>query len=232
MRLSELVYDVKNILYKGPTSDDSNLSDYLVEHWINQWRAESLKKAKATESAWLEPFVQRIPCVDLECAPLSECITVAGIKQKNLSRSVKKLPDVLNLGSMPAVWYVGLVDGMSPFHFGTFSEALYSSGMRATGTKPKAYLRDGRLYIKNAGVLRTASLEAVFENPRQVRNFLGDYGFDYDYPMSFEMWKEIKASILRSDLWLMFSFAKSEVKNLVDETLSIPIQDEKGQNNQ
>lgn len=184
MTLSQIVYNIKNLLEKGQSSDDVTLSDRQWSFIVNYYRAKIIKQ-NMVRGMVSDQFKQRtIISYDqttgsflLPSMPIEDGITYVGTQERRFTR--------IKFGAIP-----------------------YSEHARVTGRFPRWYLTPNAIKLHNekTRLLKKLQIEGVFEDPSSVAECNNPKcGLDFEYPlpmnyvdMMIKMIGETELSILTS----------------------------------
>lgn len=190
--LRELIYNIRNIQYRGLSSDDRSFGDRQIAFWVHTGRAKLLKmeversRAMQGERLWwgLHAAVQTVSCLPLECADPAECCDALGVDTGLGILRTQKLPEPLF--AVPFFTVYTLAGESIPVS--TRYAASLAKHRRWTGKAPRAYYANGRIYVQNFADLKFVTVEGVFEDPEEVGKFASCTGepcftIDSPYPM-------------------------------------------------
>ena len=189
MLFSELIYNVKNLMSGGITSDDLNIRDKQIAFWINYYRAKLLKQAQDKRDLNFELYKQNLGSVDVDLFDKNECCEIDDC----ILRTKIKIPSPLETGGGLNITFVGLLDG-TPFNKEYHNSVMWSSASKCTSKTPTWYYQGGYIYIVNHPQnLKYINIQGVFENPLEANNFrtcdcddledcFDDYDFQYPFP--------------------------------------------------
>jgi hypothetical protein len=167
MKLIEHVYAIRNLVSKGPSSDDASYSLRLIAHFLKVARA-ILTEQKADKYHYISEQSFQSLCLDLQEGNFHNCCEAPQTKCK-LLKSTLPIPKFLNTrwGDFAKVMTLeGDVLSKTSLTLNTLSK--YS----LTNKKPKLgwFIHDQHLYIMNNKMLTQVILNSLFDDPEQVQN--------------------------------------------------------------
>lgn len=222
MKLSYLIYDIKNTVNMGASSIESKISEKQIEYWINIYRARMIAEAFEKSLVINSSYVQSLGCIELECAPRIECEEFNLGYNFIFSRTKQKLPLFVNLDGNYLVTYVGLADGITPIEFTDKAKAINGLNSRWTKFKKRAFLHNDYLYVTNAKDLKKIYISGIFQNPREVINFItNEDPEDFEYPINYSDIEYIKKKIFDFDIKYLISGTKDDILDLKDNNLTV-----------
>jgi hypothetical protein len=216
MLLSKIIYDIQNLRNGGIQSDDNKLSDKEVKYLIDTYRAtfirQEIGKNYIVDSSIIQELKQvNIVQVNLTNNKFKDCNTF------RISTDLT-IPAFISAHTGILATYVGTVDGES-FQKTTRQKASYDIHLPYTGNEIRWYIVNNDIYIlspKNRS-LKYISIQGVFENPSDVREFNGEVVpfeyFDYDYPIKANMVDLIKKAVAEMDYKLLAMFKEDTLNN-------------------
>jgi len=162
MKLSQIVYNIKNLLEKGQSSDDFILSDRQWSFVVNYYRAKIIKQ-NLQKGILSDQFKQRTvltydPMTDsflLPAMPVEDGITYVGTPEKRFV----KVP---------------------------FGATQYTQYARVTSNMPRWYLipKGIKLQNENTKMLKKLRVEGIFEDPMVIEECNNPKcGLDFEYPI-------------------------------------------------
>lgn len=224
MNLKELIYDLWSVVRGANISDDDSLSEELLTEWILQTRGELLRQQfnkGQSNNPDLEQVLECVPVIQVDASECG-CYTVGC----PILRTESKIPHAIE------VYHGNLITRVSsptllgtPFSIIPFERAPYAGSSKFGKSYPKAFLHNQYWYIISEVLLDTISIKGIFEDPRELNNFMncsGEQCFDdsSEFPISIYMINIMKQRIIEIDFKLFLN-VKSDIKNdAQDETLN------------
>jgi hypothetical protein len=191
MLLSEIVYNIKNLMAGGIESDDENLSSSQVAFMVGYYRARLLRQDRLKGRMNRELYIQNLGKVPLITADKNECCDIDAC----ILRTELQIPKPLETYDSINLTFIGTVDGR-PFSKTTHNAAYWSGAAKYTGKAPKWYYQNGYIYIINppTQMLSHVNIQGVFEDPTVAMSFrtcdcdngetcIDEDSFDFEYPM-------------------------------------------------
>ncbi len=162
MTLSVIIYNIKNLLNKGQSTDDFNLSDRQWSFIVNYYRAKLIKQ-QLVKGKLSDKFKQRT------------------VLTYNASTGAFDLPsEVIEDG----ISYVGTHE--KQFNKVKFNALPFRKFAKVTSKWPRWYHAPKaiRLENENSRVVKKLRVEAVFEDPKAVEECDNPKcGLDFEYPL-------------------------------------------------
>lgn len=202
--LSEIIYNVKNLLAKGRQTDDELLSDRQYAFIINYYRAklvrEQILKGRATT-----PYIQNLGEVPLISTDRNECCE----NNVCIIRTEKQLPKAVTNGK-EIITFVGTIYG-EPYQRTNYQRSIWDSYSKYTSTFPKWYMQNDYIYITTPSTfnLKFINVQGIFSDPTKANEFRtcdcpNDepcyQGFDYEYPLDTHLIDVIIKLMLQTEL--------------------------------
>ena len=206
--LNKLVYDIKNILRSGVTSDDDNISNRNVEFWIHNTRAQLIRQDLNKGRSLSDNIVQSLGCVNVTQVDASLC---CGINTDcNTYRTTVTLPKPIEINAEDLITKIAPVAiGERPFHIVPLDRIPYIgfTPFKGINNSTKAVYDGGYVYIfvpQSNKVIKKITIEGVFADPTEVRTFnncsgSACYTNDSAYPISEHMIETMKQMILSTN---------------------------------
>lgn len=165
MLLSEIVYNIKNLLSGGIGSDDEVISDSQLVFIINYYRAKLLKQDLDKGKNSLDSYVQNLGKVDLIKADVNECCDIDACTLRTKDR----LPKTVDSSQGSKFTFVGLLNH-KPFQKYEFGAIYWSNANKWTGFDTKWYMQNNHIYIVNPSspLLKYINIQGVFEKPEEA----------------------------------------------------------------
>lgn len=166
--LTTHIYAVKNLISRGPSSDDMDYSNRFIAHLIKINR-NLLMRRKADKFQSMSPFSYQSLCVDLERASYTECTTLNLPADCMLLRSTIEIPNILGAGRR-TLGRITYVDGRPISHISP--QAMAWNKYRENQVNSDRYfIHNKRLYILPANkYLKKVFVYAIFEDPEEIAN--------------------------------------------------------------
>jgi hypothetical protein len=236
MLLSEIVYNIKNLMAGGLESDDSNVSDTQIAFMIGYYRAKLLKQDQEKGRFNIELYTQNLGKVSLIQSDKDCCESVCGL------RTEKKIPKPLETHTGLNISYVGLSDGR-PFTKIYSSTSFWSRGRKFTSKEPKWYYENGFIYILDPPTLMLDEIyiRGVFEDPYVAEHFKVcecpannlDCSsvfetMDFEYSLPLHHVDTIVKLVAETELRILRSFPSDVTNDSLDQVLTL-MKNAKGQ---
>jgi hypothetical protein len=206
MTLSDITYNLLNIIRGGEISDDEAISDRQVEFIVNYYRALLIKKEIETKNSISHDWIQDLGCIELAEVDKAECCDLTwGCKVK---RSIDKIPNAIATSTGNTYTFVGLIDKVTSIALLEKTQAVRRQYSKYTSTVRVAYIHNNYLYILNDGEIDFVNIQGVFEDPREAGRFSDCDGSkcytpNSDYPISSSMVSLINNMVIKGELKVM-----------------------------
>lgn len=190
MKLSEIVYNIKNLVGGGLQSDDFKLSDRQIAFIVNYYRAKLIKQEidKGSRRS-MDSFKQKITVeYDPSCGGFP-------------------VPDTIETTFGFDFSYVGT--NAVQFQYAQSSTTKWLSSSKYTGSAPRYYSRGGFIFLTHQPTknLKRIIVEGVFEDPKQAQDCGEPCGLDFDYPMPLDRVDLIVKLIAETEFQVLLSIA-------------------------
>tara|TARA_R100000773_G_scaffold43945_1_gene43523 strand:- start:35 stop:730 length:696 start_codon:yes stop_codon:yes gene_type:complete len=204
--IKEIVYDIKNLIRGGMQSDDEIISDRQIEFQINSLRAQFIRQDINKRRSISDNIKQVIHCLDVEAVSGSTCGLPADLK---IMRSKQQIPNPIETSHSDLITGIGPTGILSVnFHMVPYNRAPWIGTNKYTKRMTFAFLLDNFVYVTGpeAKYLDKIKAEGVFQNPREISNFIdvnGNLSYDpdnHDYPLSTSMLDLIKTNMLAQNM--------------------------------
>jgi hypothetical protein len=214
-----LVSDLLELSRAGRGSDDEPLTPELVGFWVDNTRATLIGQWIDKGRSINPELVQTIPCMEVQAVDASEC----GCETTGclVFRTVEQVPS-----SIESSKGLNLITRVAPtsitstsFSFMPFERAIWSGGSVFTKNIPKAFLRNGYIYIlSNNFIGEKISVSLVASYPEDLQNFATCSGAtcytdDSPYPISSRMIEVMKGLIKENNLNFVLQVKGDDVNN-------------------
>lgn len=218
MLKSEIIYNIKNLLAGGVTSDDTKLSNEQWSFIIDYYRAK-LFKQEADKGRIITLYDQPLGLVDLIQADRNECCLLP-FKGSCILRTRLKIPIPLQTGTDLNITHVGLVNGL-PIMNDKINAIQWSNANKYTGKEAKWYYYNGYVYLVNppSDMIDTIVIRGVFQDPSAAVKFKtcdcpgnnldcsAFTPFNIEYPMPLAMVDAIVKLIVQTEVNVLKSMS-------------------------
>lgn len=166
MILKEHLFAIRDLISKGPASDDSAYSLRFLAHLLNVARA-TLTEQKADKYSYISEQSFQSLCIPLQLGNFHNCCEVTDVECKVL-KSVDPLPKFLNARWGDFAKVMSLTGEVIPKTSPTLNK--YSE-YTITNVIPKIgwFIHDNHLYIINNKKLEMVLLNCLFDDPVQIK---------------------------------------------------------------
>ena len=198
-KLSEIVYNIKNLSGRGEHTDDQKLGDRQLEFIVDHFRAE-IASQRANNNKSIDGFYQELTDLKLvatkEFKPYNLDVTI--LKSKTQLPSLVTSHDVGFI-----IQFVGLRDEFMGFQ--QSSVHTYNIDLESPYVQSVYFIVGGYLYIatKVNTFIREILVRGIFSNPRDVVELSSDFnifnGLDWDYPIPGNLIGSLNNMILNNE---------------------------------
>ena len=198
-KLSEIVYNIKNLSGRGEHTDDQKLGDRQLEFIVDHFRAE-IASQRANNNKSIDGFYQELTDLKL--------VTTKEFKPYNLDvtilKSMAQLPSLVTSHDVGfIIQFVGLRDEFMGFQ--QSSVHTYNIDLESPYVQSVYFIVGGYLYIatKVSTFIREILVRGIFSNPRDVVELSSDFnilsGLDWDYPIPGNLIGSLNNMILNNE---------------------------------
>jgi hypothetical protein len=176
--LNKIIYDIRNIKFKGLAADDYNVSNRQIVHWINILREQLLTEMINKGVIIDDTFIQSIN-IELTCKDYSNDNCLSSI-----------FPNGTGITAMVSNTIPALIPYKDSF---TSKGSIFTFFGKASGEPIQCSFgsfKDNKVYLFDSAGIDVIQPRGLFQDPREVVNFnCGNFCFDYDspYPISGKM---------------------------------------------
>jgi hypothetical protein len=221
---NEIVYNLKNLIRGGITSDDDTISNRQLIFIFNTYRAklirEDLNKGRTIDRG----LIQDLGCVPVECVDAADCCDIVD-SGTTVVRTTEPIPDFLEIYDRNLLLFVGTVDRLKSFQITSEAQVRWSKHNKYTSKTTRAFMRsnDNYLYIANAPVgIELINIQGIFESPEEAARFnhcTGEPCFtnDDEYPVSTHMIPVINEMMMSKDLRSLLISPTDETNNTKED---------------
>lgn len=167
MTVSEIVFNIKNLMSGGVASDDFNLSDEQIIFIVNYYRAKLAKQDDEKGKLNKSLFTQNLGKVSIKQADKNECCDGDCIL-----RSTLKIPKPLESITGLNISFVGTSNGTS-FSLVNHNAVIWRRAAKYTKNEPTWYYQNGYIYLVNppTKMLNSINIQGIFEDPVEAEKF-------------------------------------------------------------
>lgn len=225
MLLSEIVYNIKNLLSGGITSDDENLSNAQIAFMVGYYRArlykQDVEKGRNSKELWIQNLGQ----VPLQQADKNECCDIDAC----ILRTVNQIPKPIETSGALNLTFVGNTNGR-PYQKDTHNGMYWSHANKYTGNITRWYYQNGYLYIVNPPtvMLDHINVQGIFEDPMVAQKFrtcdcpnnetcIDEDSLDFEYSMPLHYTDLIVKMVAQTEIQLLVSMPADLTNDSVDQ---------------
>jgi len=222
MTIQELTYNIRNLI-KIARPDDLNISDRQIQFMINYIRekliVQQLQKGRSISSNIKQDLGQ----VEVQAVDTAAPGTI--VVGNNIFRTVKTIPQPIELDQMDLFTYIGGLDKQSGYPYKTKANVRWNQYNKYASKEPLAYYSNGYVFITgcNNPLLKYINIEGVFSNPKEATIFTkvdgsSCYNPDVDkYPISGKMISDLNTLIKSKELDLFLQIAEKNTNDASSE---------------
>lgn len=228
MLKSQIIYNIKNLISGGLTTDDTKLSNEQWSFIIDYYRAKLFKQEQDKGRNELSLYDQPLGYVDLIQTDKNECCTLP-FSGSCILRTRLKIPVPLQTGSNLNITFVGLSDG-TPMIQDKINSVYWSLANKYTGEAGRWYYYNGYIYIVNppSDMLETIIVRGVFQDPSAAIKFKtcdcpsngldcnAFSPFSIEYPMPLNMVDILVKLIAQTEVTLLRSISTDTTNDSQD----------------
>jgi hypothetical protein len=225
MLVSEIIYNIKNLMSGGVTSDDFNLSNEQILFIVNYYRAKLIKQDQDKGRYDKAIYTQNLGSVNITQADKNECC-----EGDCILRTEFKIPKPLETRLGLNITFVGTTNG-SPFSLAEHNALFWNKAAKYTAKEPKWYYQNGYIYLVNppTKMLKTINIQGIFENPEEANKFKTcscpennidadcSENLDFEYNIPAQHIDTIIKLIASTELQLLRSFPSDIINDSVDQ---------------
>lgn len=230
MLLSEIIYNIKNLISGGIQSDDFNLSNEQLSFIVGYYRAKLVKQDQDKGRFNKSLYVQNLGAVPLTTADKNECC-----EGECILRTVLKIPSPLETYKGLNITFVGTLNGM-PFDKQEHNSIIWNKAAKYTGKESKWYYQNGYIYLVNPPtmLLDTINIQGIFEDPTLAEKFrvcdCPDTNqdcssvfptMDYEYPLPLHHVDTIVKLVAETELRILTSLPNDLSNDSLDQVTSV-----------
>lgn len=229
MLKSEIIYNIRNLIAGGITSDDTKLSNEQWSFIIDYYRAKLFKQEVDRGKTIITLYDQPLGLVDLIQTDRNECCLLP-FKGSCILRTRLKIPTPLQTGNDLNITHVGLVNG-TPIMHDKINAIQWSLSNKYTGKEPKWYYYNGYIYLVNppSDMIDTIVIRGVFQDPSDAVKFKtcdctsngldcsAFSPFNIEYPMPMAMVDTIVKLIVQTEVNILKSMSNELTNDSRDD---------------
>lgn len=192
--LNEHKYSLLNAARNGGYNEDDSISPELIKEWFRRYRNVLIS---LDSKAFKSPDIDTVQT--LEKVPLSFSSTVAS----GQVLVTEELPIILGSSDKKLFYFVGEDDESLSYQETKAQYGHWEIHEKYTGSIPRWYYHNRRIYITSTSMLQTITIKAVFQDPIKAFEFNGvEWDDDQEYPISERMSRDIFKLIMENELGL------------------------------
>lgn len=223
MTIKELVYDLRQSIQE--INKDSELSDELLEYWINAYRAILIRRDLDKGRSVSTTITQDIGCLKLICVPTIDCCGLS-LSEPTILRTELPVPPTIELPTKDLTTYVGLCDHLTPIPIESIHQIDKLQYSKYTKNKRAAFALGEYWYVVNGGDLQYIRVRGVYEDPRKANNLSvcggrGDCQEDFEYPMSSYMVPMLKEYLIKQEIGTFYLAPRDTINNSNNDRSSV-----------
>jgi hypothetical protein len=223
MLLSEIIYNIKNLMAGGIESDDTDLSNAQMAFIIAYYRARLLRQDQEKGRLDKALYVQNLGKVSLIEADKNECCDIDAC----VLRTELKVPKPLETFKGINITHVGTTTGR-PFQREHHNSMFWARAAKWTGREPKWYYQNGYIYLVDppTKMLKHINIQGIFEKPEEAVQFRtcdcpNDEdcfrSFDFEYPLPQHYVDTIVKMVAESEMRILTSIPVDTANNSINQ---------------
>lgn len=218
LTIGESIQRVQSLYSKGVKSQDSRLSSRHTYSSLLSARSTITKQQRNKKQKISDFTYQVLPCVELEKAPVNECpcIPQAGCW---ILRTKYELPVAMTDLDDMMIRSVTTLDGITTIDPTSYKTIKYQAGKKYTADKPSYYIRNKRLYVSNRQQLKAITIDGLWDDPIEVKQFPSFCGpcddcacidiMDYEFPVDRDSLRAV-IQLASNELIILFGQMKED----------------------
>jgi len=220
MLLSEIIYNIKNLVAGGIESDDQDWSNSQVSFIIDYYRATLLKRDQERNRFNKDLYVQNLGKIELKEDDKNELCE----PETCILKSTIQLPTPMIVGDGISLTFVGTMEGR-PFHKRNHNAMYYKRAAKYVGRQPAYYFQNGYIYLVDppTKMFSHLNVQGVFERPSMARKLVacGDGDcfetFDFEYPLPLHHVETIVKLVAQTELKVLTSIPVDTANNSINQ---------------
>lgn len=244
--LSEITYNILNILRTGHSTNSESYAIPQIEHTVNYYRELLLRRDLSVKPNMnLNPFIQdlgKFDCITVTPSDLT-FINTKGL-DPILTRTKDRIPDLIR-NDVPSPLFVQDKDFRLSFPVIELSRARWRQYDKFTSEKPSAFVHDNYVYLHSSPLGRSIrkaiddptyvdnedileqkevlNISGVFSDPRKAIELKEGRPFnpyEDEYPISGDFEQRITQSLLSGEFKVLFTPTDMLPNNIDESNLS------------
>ena len=199
--LSEIVYNLRNLVSAGRLSDDTAISFNQLKFIVNYKRAQYLRQDYSKNYFDNDFVYQDLGCLEMELADEAECCSFETGCQ--IFRTKKVLPEFVKLVDRFGM-KINAFNKTKRFELVLPERFPFIGNTKYPSLTEKIFYLNNRLYSKN---LYGLNVRGILVNPMDARSFVCDDGPCYteesQYPITADMLDLITKDIMQTELRML-----------------------------
>ena len=204
--LNQLSYSLLEQVRGGLLSDDEAINLRLVRWWVHNVRAMLIRQDIDKGRSISNNILQELACIDVAVVEAHTCPCPV-TWDCTIVRTVRKIPKPIETAQKDLIIKVSPIGVTSrPFTIINQFRATWAGNNRFSRLSPKAFYRDGYIWIINAPQgIKKITIQGVFENPEELAGYVNCsaqpcFTLDDSYPVSNWMIPAIEKIIKETNL--------------------------------
>lgn len=199
--LSEIVYNLRNLVSAGRLSDDTAIAFNQLKFIVNYKRAQYLRQDYSKNYFDNDFVYQDLGCLEMELADEAECCSFETGCQ--IFRTKKVLPEFVKLVDRFGM-KINAFNKTKRFELVLPERFPFIGNTKYPSLTEKIFYLNNRLYSKN---LYGLNVRGILVNPMDARSFVCDDGPCYteesQYPITADMLDLITKDIMQTELRML-----------------------------
>lgn len=221
MTRAEIIYNIRNLLEGGRTSDDALPSYRQIGFIVDYYRAALLRRDVEKNSFISPDYEQDLGCIEFEKVDKADCCSIE--VDCDIYKSVKEIPTPVRLYDKPAITFFGAVDKQTSFDLILSIRAPYINYSKWTSKRPRGYYMNKHLWIPEKYGVTKANARIITEQPALVSQFIdcdneACYTDDSPYPMPADMIETLVKMVMSTEGQIMLKTVSDRINNAQDDT--------------
>ena len=167
--LQQHIYAIKNIINKGPASDDTRISDGVIAFYLKKVRSLLMKRKLDRENAISDTNYMTV-CIPLERHTYHDCSCIPDVFDCQILRSTCEIPKEITRRSSSTL-EVRFASGKLIDKGSITTNDLSAYSLTNTDPKIAWFVEKNKLYIINDLKLKVVLLRLIPDDPEELSGF-------------------------------------------------------------
>ncbi len=215
MLLSEIVFNIRNLIEGGISDNSFDLSNRQIAFIVAYYRAKIIKQQTDQGQSLSPQLISDFGKVELKD---QDKYDFNNLHIEKVNKDV--LPSIIQAGNKDLITYIGALDGNTSYQLYHPQHHVFKCYRKYT-SKLESYKRIGNtFYFYNLNpIQKYVNIQGVAENPLEVQEYLertnqcSMLGLDFNYPISSAMLDMVYKMIMEAELRLLLNNFKNSTND-------------------